>query len=96
MKTTWDFVEKYYPNYESSSEITENDDLHKIINGELNGEAETIYNEMKEEIDSYNGGGLNDDELHNEIIKAVEDLKAKSDASIFHEAIKNYLLTIQI
>jgi len=96
METTWDFVEKYYPNYTSSSEISENDDLTKIINGELNGEAETIYNEMKGEIDSYNGGGLSDDELHTQVINEVENLKAKSDATIFELAIENYLLTIQI
>lgn len=33
MKTTWDFVEKYYPNYYSCDSIAEAQDLFKIIEG---------------------------------------------------------------
>lgn len=36
----WDFVEKYYPKYYSC-----NDDLCKIVNGELNGDAEKMFTE---------------------------------------------------
>lgn len=39
----WEFVEKYYPRYYSCNEIGRNDDLCKIINGELNGDAEKIF-----------------------------------------------------
>jgi hypothetical protein len=31
----WDFIEKYYPNYTSSYEIALSNDLHKIVNDEV-------------------------------------------------------------
>ncbi len=34
LKTAWDFVEKYYPNYSSSDDIAENNDLAKIMDNE--------------------------------------------------------------
>jgi len=34
IKTPWDFVEKYYPNYYGSDEIAYNDDLSKLIHKE--------------------------------------------------------------
>jgi hypothetical protein len=39
----WDFVEKYYPKYYSCNEIMRNDDLSKIVNGELCGDAERVF-----------------------------------------------------
>ncbi len=30
-QTTWDFVEKYYPNYHKSEEIARNEDLCKLV-----------------------------------------------------------------
>ncbi|TCC88551.1 hypothetical protein EZ428_18085 [Pedobacter frigiditerrae] len=39
----WEFVEKYYPKYYSCNEIMRNDDLCKIVNGELNGDAEKMF-----------------------------------------------------
>ncbi|MDP2692734.1 MAG: hypothetical protein Q8O88_03800 [bacterium] len=33
-KTAWDFVEENYPNYHTSNEIANNDDLHKLVNGD--------------------------------------------------------------
>lgn len=44
--TVWDFVEKYYPNYSSSDDIAFNNDLEKILHGELTGRAGELYNEM--------------------------------------------------
>ena len=93
MNTPWDFVEKYYPNYYSSSEIEKNDDLNKIINGEINGQAEEIYNEYKKSLNDENCAWLSEEELHNAVINEIENLKAKSDATIFEESIKNFLLT---
>lgn len=40
-----EFVEKYYPNYYSCDEIMRYDDLGKILNGELNGDAEIMFND---------------------------------------------------
>jgi hypothetical protein len=31
LKTVWDFVEEYFPNYSSSDEILRNNDLSKAI-----------------------------------------------------------------
>ncbi|WP_461791463.1 hypothetical protein [Pedobacter sp.] len=39
----WDFVEKYYPNYHSCDEIMRNDDLCKIVNQELSGDAAGMF-----------------------------------------------------
>lgn len=41
----WEFVEKYYPKYYSCNEIMRNDDLCKIVNGELHGDAEKMFTE---------------------------------------------------
>ncbi|MFC3562654.1 hypothetical protein [Pedobacter jamesrossensis] len=41
----WEFVEKYYPNHYSCNKIMRNDDLCKIVNGELNGDAEKMFTE---------------------------------------------------
>jgi len=45
MQTTWDFIEKYYPNYHGCSEIAYNNDLQKIMDGEIEGNAESIFEE---------------------------------------------------
>lgn len=50
LETAWDFVQKYYPNYYHCDEIAHNDDLTKIIDDEINGEAEVIYNEIAEDL----------------------------------------------
>ncbi|TCD08576.1 hypothetical protein EZ449_12100 [Pedobacter frigidisoli] len=39
----WEFVEKYYHKYYSCDEIMRNDDLCKIANGKLSGEAEKMF-----------------------------------------------------
>ena len=42
METTWDFVEKYYPDYYQSEEITLSDDLEKILKEEWEEGEHTI------------------------------------------------------
>jgi hypothetical protein len=44
-KSAWDFVEKFYPDYYSSNDIARADDLQKLLDGEVNGNAEKILNE---------------------------------------------------
>jgi len=39
----WEFVEKYYSNYHCCNEIMRNNDLCKIVNGDLNGDAEEMF-----------------------------------------------------
>jgi len=87
MKTTWDFVEKYYPNYTGSDEITENDDLHKIINSEIEGNAEIIYNEVKDELKDLFGY---EPEPY-QILDLVGNRFYVSQSNIFKKAIEGYI-----
>ena len=48
MKTAWDFVEKYYPDYHRSEEISLSDDLEKIINEEWE-EGDSSHNILVEQ-----------------------------------------------
>lgn len=41
----WSFIGEYYPNYTACDEIAYLDDLQKIIDGELTGNAVTIFND---------------------------------------------------
>ncbi len=91
IKTDWDFVQKYYPNYSSSNEIAENDDLHKICDGEINGYAEEMYNEKIEDLKIFWGVGSITDEIENEAFKHFKALRDESDSKIYAEAIEGFL-----
>ena len=78
MKTAWGFVEKYYPNYTSSDEITRNDDLCKLLNNEHENGSDAA--KLLEE--EYFG------DIRHPNIEA--DYKA-SLCDIYEAAIKNYL-----
>ena len=78
-KTVWDFVEKYYPNYSSSDEIAYNNDLQKIIDGEINGCAEDLYNDM-----------LNEGIFEEDIITIAQQRLDKSNAEIYADTIENF------
>jgi hypothetical protein len=82
--TTWDFVTIYYPNYDSCSEITYNDDLCKLEEG-FYDEGDYAYRLLNEEY----GGELND--TSRALIK--RDLDA-SYREIYERAIENYLETL--
>lgn len=71
IETTWDFVVKFYPDYDHSDEIALADDLSKLINGEINGCAEELLH-------SDYGGDINNpqikidyDRVHKEIYEAA-------------------------
>ncbi len=87
----WNFVEEYYPNYFSSDEILENDDLHKICDGELNGDAERIYEEEKREVAIWYGHTLDEDDLKTQTLDRFECRRNESDANIFRTAIEEFL-----
>lgn len=91
IKTVWDFVEKYYPNYSSSDEIAHNGDYHKILEGEINGCAEDLYNEIKEEKAEHFGYTLDEKELESEVKKDVQQLYDSSIATIYEESIKAFI-----
>lgn len=87
----WEFVEAYYPKYSSCDEIAENDDLTKIIDGELNGHAEEMYEEAIEEKTSYYGGTLSVEEVANEVFDDFQNRLHESNAYIFEKAIEGYI-----
>lgn len=87
LKTVWDFVEQYYPNYSSCDKIAENDDLAKIIDGELHGYAETLYNEIKYELSEELG--IEPEEY--QIIEEVQNRINESNAFIYATAIECYM-----
>jgi hypothetical protein len=91
LKTTWDFVEKYFPNYSSSDEIAENGDLHKILNGQIEDSAEIYYNEIKEQKAEYFGNTLNEKELEREVLKLVQSIYDMTLSSIYEKAIEGFL-----
>lgn len=45
LEKIWDFVEKYYPNYDGCPEIQLNNDLHKIMHKEIIGETKVLLEE---------------------------------------------------
>ncbi len=47
MKTTWDFVERFYPNYDNSNEIAYANDLNLLKEeGKLRAEDEALHNKV--------------------------------------------------
>ena len=77
-KTAWDFVEAHYPNYSSSDEIAENEDLSKLVNG-FYEDGDDAHKLLLEE---YGG------EITNPQIKIDYN---ESLVKIYEEAIENYL-----
>lgn len=97
MKTTWDFVEKYYPNYYSCSDITLSDDLKKILDGEQNGEASKIYNEIRADLMLFHGCFIGDEEeLENLINGEVERMYSNVMFDIYRKSITAYIKTLSL
>jgi hypothetical protein len=78
IETPWDFVEKYYPNYYSSDDITYNDDLHKLVDREFEI-GDGAYDLL---IQKY-GGDINNPQI-------LIDIQ-KSDVEIYEKAIEGYI-----
>lgn len=74
----WDFIEKYYPNYDTCSDIQYNEDLYKLVNREYEI-GSTAYYLLIHEYD----GDINNPEIENH--------KILSDSIIYRESIKGYL-----
>lgn len=75
-QTVWDFVEKYYPDYYHSDDIALADDYSKLINHEINGDAEQML------IDDYDGD-INNPQI---VIDSDQHL-----VNIYYEAIEEFL-----
>jgi hypothetical protein len=95
IKNVWGFVEKYYPNYSGCDLIAQNDDYQKIVDMELSGEAEQMYNEEYEGQDHYYGGHLDAEQIQSEVIKHFEALLHQSNAYIYSKAIENFINTLK-
>lgn len=93
METTWNFVERFYPNYTSCSLIAEHDDYQKIIDGEINGEAEVIYNSIKSELNIYWGEDVDADDLENFVHAEVLNNLNRVSTIIYDRAIRNFIET---
>jgi hypothetical protein len=89
--TVWEFVENYYPNYSGCDMIALNDDYLKIVNMELSGNAEQMYNDEYEGQNHFFGGYLDAEQLNSAVIKHFEALLADSNAYIYSKAIEGYL-----
>lgn len=85
-KTIWDFVEQYYPNYSSSDEILHNEDLLKLLEGEVDTGADSIYNDIREELLVF---GTEPSE--EEILGLAQQRYSESLVDIYEQAIQNYL-----
>lgn len=86
MKTIWDFVEAYYPNYSSSDEILHNEDLLKLIEGQVDTGADSIYNEIREELLIFDI-----EPREEEILGLAQQRYSESLVSIYEQAIQGYL-----
>lgn len=80
LKSVWDFVERYYPNYYLSSDILYNEDLQKITDREINGTAKEIYDDLIIK-------GMS----HYAIIDWAENELHISNAYIFEKAIQGFI-----
>lgn len=89
MKTIWDFVEAYYPNYSSSDEILHNEDLLKLIEGQVDTGADSIYNEIREELLIFDI-----EPREEEILGLAQQRYSESLVSIYEQAIQGYLETL--
>lgn len=78
MKTTWDFVEEYYPNYHSCNMIAESDDLIKIMDGEYE-EGDSAHRRLVEDY----SGDENDPQIAKDYDKVMR--------FIYEESIINYI-----
>jgi len=93
LETPWDFVERYYPKYTSSTEIAENNDLSVIVDGEV--EAGSCAAEAFEAIKSYIASehpGLEDKEEIEAEAKALAELRLMwSNAEVYERAIEGFI-----
>lgn len=93
LKTPWNFVEEYFPNYSSSDEILHNNDLHTVCEGmqDDDNHAAEIYHEIKEELTEL--FGTEPEEF--QILEIAQNKLNESNAYIYEKAIEGYLETLK-
>ena len=86
-KTTWDFVEMYYPGYYSSDKIAANDDLSKLVDGDA--EPGSCAFEMLEK--EYGGDFLHPQLLidYNESMVAIYEKSIQSFLAVHGGLVKS-------
>jgi hypothetical protein len=88
-QTIWDFVEQYYPNYSSSDEILHNEDLLKLLEGEVDTGADNVYNDIREELLVFGT-----EPREEEILGLAQQRYSESLVDIYELAIQGYLKTL--
>jgi len=90
-KTIWDFVEQYYPNYSSSDEILHNEDLLKLLEGEVDTGADSLYNMLSDILIEESLGMEPSEE---EVLEFAQEMYNESLVEIYELAIQGYLKTL--
>ncbi len=89
LKTPWDFVEKYFPNYYGSDEIAYNNDLQKLIDEEYEegDSASQLLTQLEKSYPSLQGSSATRSDT-------LQRLKNESDLSIYTKAIKGFISAV--
>jgi len=90
-QTIWDFVEQYYPNYSSSDEILHNEDLLKLLEGEVDTGADSLYNMLSDILIEESLGMEPSEE---EVLEFAQEMYNESLVEIYELAIQGYLKTL--
>lgn len=87
----WEFVEVNYPKYDSCNEIALYNDLQKIVDGEVSGEAEKLFKSIKNDIAVYWGYSLDEEELQSEASTEAFNRLNTIKVDIYEKAIQTFL-----
>lgn len=91
LTSPWDFVARYYPGHTGCSTIAYNDDLQKIVDGEINGDAEKLWEEMRLDL-GYPTDEDPDEEYIHELVKEMAQKElTESNEYIYEKAIQGYI-----
>lgn len=93
LKTVWDFVERYYPNYSQSDEILLNDTLQKVVDHEeTEGDcAHKKYLELEEVAIEEFGKDLDPDDLDSKIRMFAQFQLNGSNEDIYESSIESFI-----
>ncbi len=92
MKTNWDFIEKYFPNYDSNQLVAETLDLLKIVDGEAQegDDAWEKLSEIKSKLNDFFGGHLTPEEINTDALNEIIEELNNNLVSLLDSAIKNF------
>lgn len=100
MKDIWDFVEANYPNYSSSDEILLNEDLQKIVEGDISGSAKQLFKKIKADLSAVYlkryGKYLEKVIIKAEALKIAQEWFNRSNAEIYRKSIEGFINKLKI